>query len=55
MELFKLFGKISIDTEQAKKDINGTTNEAKNAEKTLDNAFSKVGKSALAHNRACRV
>ncbi len=48
MELFNLFGKISIDTEQANKDINETKNEVKDAETTLDGAFSKIGQSALA-------
>lgn len=47
MELFKLMGKISIDTDEANKAIDDTTKKAKDGEKKQSSAFSKVSKSAF--------
>lgn len=48
MELFKLFGKISIDANEANQAIDDTTGKAKNAEKEQKSAFSKIGGAAVA-------
>lgn len=48
MELFKLFGKISIDANEANQAIEETTGKAKKAEKDHKNAFSKIGGAAVA-------
>lgn len=48
MELFKLFGKISIDANEANQAIDETTGKAKNSEKEHNNAFSKIGGAAVA-------
>ena len=46
MELFKLLGKISIDTDQANKAIKDTTDKAEDSAKKQDGAFKKIGKAA---------
>lgn len=44
MELFKLFGTIAINgTDEAKKDINDTTETAENGETRMSSAFKKIG------------
>ena len=48
MELFKLFGKISIDANEANQAIDETTRKAKDAEQEQSNAFSKIGGAAVA-------
>ena len=52
MELFKLLGKISIDTNEADKAIKDTTNQAEDAAKKQDGAFGKIGKSAVKVGKA---
>lgn len=44
MELFKLFGTIAINgTDEAKQDINETTDTAENSESRMSSAFKKIG------------
>lgn len=43
MELLNLFGKITIDNQQANEAIDNTTNKAKDGEKQQSGAFSKIG------------
>ena len=52
MELFKLLGKISIDTNEADKAIKDTTNQAEDASKKQDGAFGKIAKSAAKVGKA---
>lgn len=46
MEIFKLLGKISIDTTEADEAIKDTTNQAKDAATEQESAFSKIGSAA---------
>ena len=46
MELFRLLGKISIDTDEATQSIDETTNKAQDAEKKQSGAFGKIGSAA---------
>ena len=48
MELFKLLGRISIDTTEANEAIDDTTNKANDSESTISGAFSKIGGAAIA-------
>ena len=43
MELFKLFGKIVMDSEQANRDIDGTTSKAEASSGKISSAFKKIG------------
>ena len=52
MELFKLLGKISIDTDEANKAIKDTTDQAEDSAKKQEGAFSKIGKSAAKVGKA---
>ena len=46
MELFKLLGTIAIDTDEANKAIDDTTNKAEDSQKKQSGAFSKIGTAA---------
>lgn len=46
MELFKLLGTIAIDTNEANKALDDTTNKAENSQKKQSGAFSKIGTAA---------
>ena len=46
MELFKLLGTIAIDTNEANKAIDDTTNKAEDSQKKQSGAFSKIGTAA---------
>lgn len=48
MELFRLLGRISIDTSEADQAIDDTTNRAEDSEQRQTGAFSKIGGAALA-------
>lgn len=48
MELFRLFGRISIDTSEANEAIDDTTNRARDSEQEQTGAFSRIGGAALA-------
>lgn len=48
MELFRLFGRISIDTSEADQAIDDTTNRARDSEQEQTGAFSRIGGAALA-------
>ena len=52
MELFKLLGKISIDTDEADKAIKDTTDQAEDSAKKQEGAFGKIGKSAAKVGKA---
>lgn len=47
MELFKLFGRVAIDNNEANRSINETAEEGKNAESKLQKAFSNIGNFAV--------
>ena len=46
MELFRLFGTISIDAQQANQAINDTTNNARDSANEQQEAFAKIGTAA---------
>ena len=48
MELFRLLGRISIDTNEATQALDETTNKAEDSEQQLTSAFGKIGGAALA-------
>ena len=48
MELFRLLGRISIDTNEATQALDETTNKAQDSEQQLTGAFGKIGGAALA-------
>ena len=43
MELFKLFGSIAVENEEANRDIDETTEKAENSESRMTGAFKKIG------------
>ena len=43
MELFKLFGTIAVENEEANRDIDETTEKAENSESRMTGAFKKIG------------
>lgn len=47
MELFKLFGRVAIDNNEANRSIEETAEEGKNAESKLQKAFSNIGNFAV--------
>lgn len=48
MELFKLLGRVAIDTNEANNAIDTTTDKAQNSETVISGAFSKIGGAAVA-------
>ncbi len=48
MELFKLLGKVAIDTSEANNAIDTTTDKAQDSETVITDAFSKIGNVAVA-------
>ena len=46
MEIFRLLGKIAIDTAEAEKALDDTSSKAKDTSTDTENAFSKIGNAA---------
>lgn len=47
MELFKILGKIAIDTNEANKALDDTSSKAEKSHSKMDGAFSKIGSAAV--------
>ena len=52
MELFKLFGTIAVNNDEANQNIDETTGKAEDAESKMSNSFDKIGSAAIKVGKA---